>query len=491
MTPDRSGRYCRCGARLARDNPADTCALCQSKIRDREMHPPTVPVEFWSTDQIRDALDSWHMGRVIAAYRNHPAHDRVLRQEIVARWMGITQAQLSRIENGPAVQDLRKLRQWASTLRIPGELLWFKLSTQPAGTGTGSLGGALATTVAHPDRAEIEDMNRRKLLRLIGVVGASLATPVPSLADHTDTDAALLASSVEQHGALNAQLWQLYDTAAVKASVFPLVLNQLDVLTTRVAKAHTCAARRQLAGLLADLLQLAGEINFDGNHYTEAAHCYTLAATASKEADHYDMWACSLIRHSFIPLYDRQFANALPMLHAAARLAERGDSQLPTRHWASTVTAQAYAGLGDLVSCQQSLDHAETVRGLTAPTHTTGWLRFTGSRLAEERGTCLVELHHYDQAETSLIQALAQCPSVRRTGSINTDLAMIGARLRDIDRVITYAGQAIAAARHTQSGYVVKRLTGLQPHLSSLLGNSEVRQLGEQITHLSTTLTTT
>jgi hypothetical protein len=133
----------------------------------------------------------------------------------------------------------------ASLLRIPGELLWFKLPAQPGGAGTDSLGGALATTVAHPGRAEIEDMNRREPLRLIGVAGVSLATPMPSLADHTDTDAALLASSVEQHGALNAQLWQLYETAAVKASVFPLVCNQLDVLTTRVAKAHTCAARRQ------------------------------------------------------------------------------------------------------------------------------------------------------------------------------------------------------------------------------------------------------
>jgi transcriptional regulator with XRE-family HTH domain len=488
MTRDRASRYCSCGTRLARDNPGSMCATCQDRMRDLVMHPPEVPAEFWTTDQIRDALDSWHMGRVISAYRSHPFHGRVLRQEIVAGWMGITQAQLSRIENGSAVQDLQKLRHWASLLGIPGELLWFKLSRRQGEDAADSVGVAPDTSVACLGRVEIDDMNRRELLRLIGVAGASLATPLPSLAglDEACATEGLLAASMEQHGVLNAQLWQLYDTAQVKMSVLPLVRNQLDALTSKVQQARTLAARRQLSELLADLLQLAGEISFDTNHYTEAAHCYTLAATASKEAGNRDMWACSLIRHSFIPLYDRQFGTALPMLQAATQLTRGGDSQLPTRQWASTVTAQAHAGLGDLASCQKALDDAETVHDLPAPTHTTGWLRFTGSRLSEERGTCLVELHQYEQAEASLTDALQRGPSGRRTGSINTDLAVVGARLRDTDRVTTYAEQALAAARRTKSGYVVKKLAALKPHLGPLLGNRAVRQLNDDITHLST-----
>ena len=42
--------------------------------------------------------------------------------------------------------------------------------------------------------------------------------------------------------------------------------------------------------LLADLFQLAGEIFFDSTAYTDAAHCYTLGATASREAHHHDLW---------------------------------------------------------------------------------------------------------------------------------------------------------------------------------------------------------
>lgn len=107
MRPGRSGRYCRCGTRLARDDPVVPRAGCQTQARVLLTRPPVVPVGFWDTDQLRDALESWHLGRVIAAYRAHPCHGRVLRQEIVAGWTGITRAQLSRIENGPPVEDWR------------------------------------------------------------------------------------------------------------------------------------------------------------------------------------------------------------------------------------------------------------------------------------------------------------------------------------------------------------------------------------------------
>jgi hypothetical protein len=119
MNANRPVRYCRCGTRLARDNAGTQCAACQAKARDLVMQPPTVPATFWTTEAMREALASWHMGSVIAAYRSHPFHGRPLRQEIVAGWVGITQAQLSRIESGPAIKDLDKLIQWARTLGIP------------------------------------------------------------------------------------------------------------------------------------------------------------------------------------------------------------------------------------------------------------------------------------------------------------------------------------------------------------------------------------
>jgi hypothetical protein len=45
----------------------------------------------------------------------------------MSHWLAIGQAQLSRIEKGPPVQDLDRLLKWATTLGIPQELLWFDL----------------------------------------------------------------------------------------------------------------------------------------------------------------------------------------------------------------------------------------------------------------------------------------------------------------------------------------------------------------------------
>lgn len=134
MDSNQSKRYCQCGIRLARDNPDSRCSACQRKARDRALHPPEVPAEFWETDQLRDAFAGQHMGQVIRAYRHHPFHGtRVLSQELVAGWLGITQTQLSRLESGRPVRDLDRLVRWAQTLRIPARHLWFDLPGQRRG----------------------------------------------------------------------------------------------------------------------------------------------------------------------------------------------------------------------------------------------------------------------------------------------------------------------------------------------------------------------
>lgn len=75
-----------------------------------------------------DVLVSRHMGRIIRAFREHPFHGReTISQGTIAGWIGITQAQVSRIETGPPIVDLGRLTDWALLLRIPEEYLWFSL----------------------------------------------------------------------------------------------------------------------------------------------------------------------------------------------------------------------------------------------------------------------------------------------------------------------------------------------------------------------------
>jgi hypothetical protein len=290
---------------------------------------------------------------------------------------------------------------------------------------------------------------------------------------------------VDQYEALNAHLWQVFGSSTSKRASFPLVRRQLDVLTAALQQSQDETTHRRLCGALGDLCQLAGELFFDESRYTDAAHCYEIAASASKEAGAFDLWACALVRHAFIAVYERRFDQAAPVLELAGRLARRGDGMLSTRHWVEVVHAQTFAGLGELDSCHRALDMAEQVEALEGPAHNGGWLRFDGSRLAEERGACYTELQQPDLAEPVLTQALARGLSLRRRGSVLTDLAMVGIQRHDPEQVVTYANAALDVVRQTESGVVGQKLNHLRLHLEGLADDRHVRRLDQQIVALT------
>jgi transcriptional regulator with XRE-family HTH domain len=477
-------RYCQCGTRLARDNAAHQCAACQVKARDLVMRPPSVPADFWTTDHMRDALATWDMGRVIAAYRNHRYHGRSLPQEIVAGWAGITQAQLSRIENGPPLRDLEKLTRWARILGIPAQRLWFKLPDNES-VGPASAEDAQPASIRRPGLAEIGDVDRRELLQLVSKAGTLVVRLQDTRLDLSAATGPVERATMDEYTLLNACLWRVFALSRTKRSALPPVREQLDVLVGAFQQPHSAATHQRLCELAADLFQLAGEILFDGNRYTDAALCYTLAATASREADAFDLWACALTRHAFLAVYEGQFAQAAPLLELAAGLARRGDGALSTRYWVSAVQARAFAGLGKLDACERALDRAERVTHLHGETHNGGWLRFDGSRLAEERGACYITLGHPRLAEAALSEASSRKLSARRRGTVFADLAMVAVQRRDADQLVTYAEAAVDTMRQTGSAVVGRRLLSLQAHLGPFLGDGHVRTLDEEITALA------
>ncbi|WP_106258414.1 helix-turn-helix domain-containing protein [Actinomadura rubrobrunea] len=163
---------------MARDNSGGRCAPCQARARDRFHAPPEVPPDFWQAEPLRKALEDWHIGHAIRAYRHHPFHGhKPLSQELVGHWLGMTQTQLSRIESGPPVTDLDRLIPWARTLRIPPDLLWFKLpenrDQKIIGVKRPPQERDAAGTVDHgptPDFGE-NDVRRRVALQLFTYLG--------------------------------------------------------------------------------------------------------------------------------------------------------------------------------------------------------------------------------------------------------------------------------------------------------------------------------
>lgn len=330
-------------------------------------------------------------------------------------------------------------------------------------------------------------MIRRDFLRAIAVAGTLSAVSVD--------DASALAEGAHRGTAadylrMNDHLWQVYQLARSKSSVYGIVREQLTSLT-RTLHDSPRAQMQTLCTAGGDLFQLAGELAFDSNRLTDAAASYAMAASASKDARSFDLWACSLVRHAYVDVSGGYYKEAVGTLTAAERLARRGDCELSTRHWVASVQAEAHAGLGDLASCERALDKAEEVITLKSG-HNGGWLRFDGSRLPEERGARYVQLGCLDLAENALTGALqqsvlAQGQSYRRRGVVLSNLAAIGAKRRDPEQVLAYGREAVQLARESGSGYLARRLHKLRNDFGPLADNGQVAALGAEIAALGTT----
>src|SRR5206468_11354610 len=118
MARGKARRYCACGTPLGRDRVDERCDRCSRRLAALRTTPPSVPPDIWETEQFRDAFEAQHIGQVTRAYRKHPHHIALygkdgIAQEIVGGWLGLTQAQVSRIETGPPVRHLDTLEHWA------------------------------------------------------------------------------------------------------------------------------------------------------------------------------------------------------------------------------------------------------------------------------------------------------------------------------------------------------------------------------------------
>lgn len=411
-------------------------------------------------------------------------------QELLAEQLGTDRTTVGRWERGktdPYPHIRPKLRQ---ALQVTEDELDVLLTSEnevslPALYPAPVIAGRV---VYGPDpTGEFDDMHRREMLRLLSVAGTLVALPpaTDAVGSHWPISADAT-GDIQHYAQLNVHLWQVFGLSKSKRLVYPLVHDQLGHLIEEMNRIHSPATHKQLCVLACDLFQLAGEIYFDCNRYTDAAHCYALAAAAGRESNSSDRWACALTRQAFVSMYEKQYAQAAEILSVAARVARHGDSQLSTRYWVATVQAQASADLGDRDACNRSLDTADRVIELTGSATPGGWLRFDGSRLTEERGTCYLKLGQYDRAGTALTQALDQTVSLRRRGSLLTDLAMLGVERRDLDQILSYGSDAVAVAEQTHSsGYVGRKLQTLQTELTSLLNDRRVALLNDRITQVS------
>ncbi|MGW8945018.1 transcriptional regulator [Streptomyces koyangensis] len=398
-------------------------------------------------------------------------------QEKLAHLLGVDRTTVGRWECGKVLPQPQQRKGLASALGLSPD----ELDCLLAAPAVRVQENARCQTEESPTPGDSDEMIRRAFLRALSVSGALAVLPVDE-AEALQEGAGLGASA--DFDRMNGHLWQVYQLARSKRAMHPVIRDQLTTLNEALASGRE--PTRPLLSAAADLFQLAGEVAFDGNRYSEAASSYALAASVGRDADAYDLWACALVRHAYVEMSEGRHRHAVQLLGAAARLARRGDSALSTRQWVASVQAEAYAGLGDLTACERAMDQAETVCELGGGSANGGWLRFDGTRLSEERGARYVQLGRFDLAEETLTRALKQTElaaghSYRRRGAVLTDLAVIGVRRGDAEQVVAYGGEAVGLARVTGSGYVVRRLGALRGELGSLGEDRRVAGLAAEI----------
>jgi transcriptional regulator with XRE-family HTH domain len=434
-----------------------------------------MPREFWNTDQMRDALATWHMGRVIYAYRTHPGHPRPLSQETVGNWLGLTQAQLSRIENGRAPEELTKLVAWARILGIPGDLLWFKLpdeaGAEPVIPSSASVTLSLPVLLhgrsvllpidAHTARANglhgLVDELINGQQPILGHVAHALPMSDPNELEHVaaalDDARGYLDGSVVGYFRSQLDRSKADDGSLGPSKALPLVLGILGAISQHVREVKP-AVRCTLLSLGADGAEFAGWLYRDLQDLSSATYWYDRAMEWAQEAGNTAMQGYVLLRKSQMA-YDVRDAHRVVTF---AEAAQSGPWQFPLKVRAE-VTQQAALGLAMVGEPTHQVERTmDEARALLAKADTANeqgdpaGTYFTPDTLLLRRATCYTEAGKPAKAAALFADVIAGGSLSRRdTGFFRARQAAALALSGEPDTAASVGLQAVQLAMETHS----------------------------------------
>ncbi len=421
-------RYCQtCGSRLARDNAGFACGPCERRQHQRHSQPPTVPAHFWQTDQLRDAFAAQHMGLVSAAYRLNPHHRRPISQERLGSWLGLTQAQVSRIESGPAIRDLDRLTHWARTLGLPPHLLWFDLPGRPRGVP--------ATPTVWPD-------------------GGLVAAPFAGGNTLETIRAAALA-------------FRAADRQMGGGRLYPVVVRfiQTEVAPQLVGHQHPPSAMFSAASSLTDL---AGWLAYDDERGDLAAQHFVQAFGLATAAADQALSAQALVSQSHLALEHERPRDAVRLADAGLALVPDDPDCGALRSRLYAMKARGSALAGTRPDCLAALWDAEQELARAVAAGHEWFSPFDEAALAAETAICLRDLGDLNHAERQARRVLElRTPDrVRSRAFSNLTLATVHLDRGDLGGACEAGDQVLGATAQLASDRVVGQLRALGRRLA-------------------------
>lgn len=296
-----------CGARLASDQRGPLCSPC-THARVQRDEPPVTSAEFWQLPAVADALTAQHFGRFFRAYRT--AHEPHVTQAELGRWLGMTQAQVSRLERAKeSPSDLRKLQRWASVLRVPPDLLWFAPHAPDESDDTTEI-------------ATLEDVRRRDMLRLTGAAvvatsGVLNDAPWQRLADSLSGNRAADPSTVTMIESRTAGFFRSEETLPARQLVLSLKAHH-NALRDLINKTSNESLRRRLITAAGETQALTGWTLFDLQRPRDAVRLYEDALVTAEEAGDNALAACVLGYWSYLLSAQGDGKGAVKMLDDAS-----------------------------------------------------------------------------------------------------------------------------------------------------------------------------
>lgn len=454
-------RWCvDCGSRLASDNRADRCAPC-ARAAVQQSGAPEKPAEFWDRAPMADALHARHFGRILYAYRHE--HRPVLTQARVGRWLGLTQGQVSRMErNAEPTHDMKKLTQWVQLLRIPEHHLWFRLPAPgqtmtkplPMGVTTGSFGWFGAAN-GHEQGIRVE---------------------------HSDV------LSVREMTAAFRKLDNRYGGGHARSMVAGYLSSNVVPLLREGRYRHE--VRRELAGAVAELGQLAGWMAYDMGDSDAGRLHLRQALRLCQEVGDGALAAEMLAGMSHHAAFYREPLLATDLARAAKSSATRtGVSALVSE--SAVMEAHGLALLRDTRGCVQALGDAERAFAAAEDEDRPGWLGyFDSAYLAAKFAHCFRDLNRPVEAEQYARRSLEMSDGYDRGRLFNTALlSSVLADQRRVEEACETGSRAVALAAGVQSVRVTAYLTDVARRLARYRNDPQVRALYDEMATVGVRLT--
>ncbi|WP_394620994.1 helix-turn-helix domain-containing protein [Lentzea sp. JNUCC 0626] len=397
---------------------------------------------------MREALRAKHFGRFLYAYRH--AHTPVITQQKMGDWLGLSQAQVSRLEGAEKPpSDLDKLEKWAGVLAVPADLLWFDLGDTSDESGVA------------PEKANLEDVDRRELLKFAGAALAAgsglLDSPWQRVADLLTRQSPADAIAVKLIEEKTTDFFRSEETQPARELVVSLQTHRLQIMQLVKTTADD-SLRRRLLSAAGETAALEGWSLFDVDRTTPAKNRYETAIDLARQAGDNALEACVLAYWSYLAADQKDPYGAVRLL-ADASAKVRG-AAAATQSWVSARRAEELAGLGDASGTLRALDNAMTVFDYANPMTERSWTAFfTPSRLGGLSVSAFGRLGHpdTDDAARNLLDSLM--PTENKVKAlVLADLATSASRVADFDRVDALVGQAAPLAVRTEASLAIDRL---------------------------------